>query len=244
MLKKTTQFITALLGLSAIGASVYAIHQHFLPKVPEPHRKTYPFGLLLGCKAHDDGTPTRSQIYRCDLAVDEYEKGSYQALIISGGAVKNDYVESEVMRELVHDQNEEIPVICETSARTTWENLEKTKALIGDVPILIMTGSTHARRAAAMAAHFFSEFTVASYNDWSLKKVGQEIPSRIRYCALEIQKNLQEKKAHKELDASQNLEFIDEENPEEGEEDYYEFFAGEVEPEEDESDWAFDDSWK
>ncbi len=226
MLKKTTQFITALLGVSALGAGAYAVHQHFLPKVPAPNRKTYPFGLLLGCKAHEDGTPTRSQIHRCDLAVEEYEKGSYQALIISGGAVKNDYIESEVMRKLVHDQNQEIPVICETTARTTWENLEKTKALIGDVPILIMTGSTHARRAAAMATHFFSEFTVASYNDWSLKKVGQEIPSRIRYCALEIQKSLQEKKNQK---AFSQIEYVDEDDPEDGQEDYYEFFTGEVE---------------
>lgn len=234
MLKKTTQWMAGLLGLSALGAGAYAIHQHFLPKVPKATRQTYPFGLLLGCKAHDDGTPTRSQIHRCDLAVEEYEKGTYQALIISGGAVKNNYVEAEVMRDLVHKQNETIPIVCETTARTTWENLEKTKSLIGDVPILIMTGSTHARRAAAMAAHFFSEFTVASYNDLTLKKVGQEIPSRIRYCALEIKKGLEKKKDQKELESQRPLAFIDEDAPEN--ESYYEFFTGEVEPvEEDET---------
>lgn len=244
-LKNTTKLITALLGLSALGAGAYAIYHHFLPSIPNPTHKVYPFGLLLGCKAHDDGTPTKAQLGRCDLALKQYQEGHYQVLIISGGAVQNEYTEAYFMRDLLKDQGS-MPIVCEPTAKNTWENLEKTKEMIGDVPIMIMTGSTHARRAAAMAANFFTDFTVVSYPDFSLKKATQEIPSRIRYCALEIQKRFQQKREQKALEKENRnaLQFINEED-DFGDEGYYEFFTGEVEEDEndDEDPTLFDDDW-
>lgn len=185
-----------LIVAAAAGAGAVAVYRHFLP--PLSRRKpgqSVPFALVLGCGGHDDGTTSRSQRGRCQLAIDEYDKGSYQTLILSGGAVRNAYIEAEVMKNWIDQQRARtgqppIPMILETEARNTWENFSHTRELTGDVPILIMTGSMHARRAGAIASSFFSDYRVASYPDFTLKKFCREIVSRSQYCSIELLKRL------------------------------------------------------
>lgn len=197
-MQKTTERILKLgadlaAGAAAVGA-LYAFYRHFLPPT---RRKVslarYPYALLLGCAAHDDGTPSTAQIGRTQLAVDEYENGLFDTLMISGGAVRNPYTEATMMKEMIQ-KHSDMPILTETHAKNTWENMAFAKDILGDVPIVIMTGSMHARRASAMAANFFTDYVVVSYPDFSWKRLKQEIPSRIQFIAIELSKFFKNRK--------------------------------------------------
>lgn len=172
------------------AAALAAVYEKFLPPIRKPDRKHYPYGLVLGCAAHDDGTPTRAQLGRCELAIEAWRKGDYDTLIISGSNVKNQYVEAQIMKELIHNIEPDLPIYTEEKARNTWENLKYTRQMIGDAPLEVITGALHARRASAITKNFFSDYAVIGYPDFTWKKFFREIISRIQYCAIEIQKKL------------------------------------------------------
>lgn len=196
-MKKKTEKILIWTGLltsaAAAGAVLALLFKIFLPsEKPEKEKaeqKKWPWALLLGCPAHDDGTMPTSQIRRCNLAIKAWEDGLYENLIISGGKVRNSYGEAETMAAFIRaNGGADIPILMETHARNTWENIKNTRLLIGDQPILILTSSLHARRTAAMARHSFSDFALVTYPDYKPKHILREIFSRLLYIRLEIKK--------------------------------------------------------
>ena len=50
------------------------IYYYFLPPIPSLKKQKYPYALLLGCPSHDDGSMATSQIKRCELAIEAYQK--------------------------------------------------------------------------------------------------------------------------------------------------------------------------
>lgn len=176
--------------LGSVFVVFLCIYEKLLPPTRRSKKdKVYPYGLVLGCACHDDGTPSHAMEGRCKLAVDEYQAGRFQTLITSGSAVKNQYVEAEEMEKYIHALDPSIPILKETHARNTWENLKFTKEMIGDQPILVMTGQMHARRASAITKNFFSDYAIASYPDFSFKRLLTEIYSRFKYCWIELSKS-------------------------------------------------------
>lgn len=153
------------------------IYHHFLPPVFRNKKRTYEYAILLGCPSHNDGSYANSQIKRCELAIKDFYKGRYQQLVITGGAVKNQYVESIEMKKYI-DERVEIPILCETQSRNTIENFMYTKELIGDHSVLILTSCTHARRACAIAREYFSDYSVDYYYYARLRHIKWEIGAR------------------------------------------------------------------
>ena len=94
--------IVSLLIIALILCLIYAacIYRSYFPPLPK-RKDHYPYALLLGCPSHDDGSYATSQVKRCDLAIKAYKNGFYDTLIITGGAVKNQYVESEQMAKYI-----------------------------------------------------------------------------------------------------------------------------------------------
>ena len=72
------------------------IHDAFIPRIPKRQKEIYPYAILLGCPCHDDGSLSTSQVERCELAI--RSKDLYSTLIITGGAVKNEYYEAIEMK--------------------------------------------------------------------------------------------------------------------------------------------------
>ncbi|WP_294731488.1 YdcF family protein [uncultured Faecalibaculum sp.] len=177
-------FLKWLLALGAIGAGFY---YWMLPPVKKP-RKQYPFAILLGCPCRQDGSMSRSQVERCKLAMAAWS--SYRTLVITGGAVKNQWPEARTMAAYIESRCP-IPVVIEDQSRTTWENLKNTRQIIGDVPVLLLTSSLHAPRAQAMARHFFSDVAVQTYRENRVKHVLREWVSRRIYMAMELRKLFQ-----------------------------------------------------
>lgn len=186
--RRNKAVLVSLFGAAAGLSLVW--HEHQLPpcRKPKVSQEPYPFGLLLGCSVHDDGSLGREMKLRCHLAIDQYLQGKYHTLIISGGAVRNPYVEAEVMGNYIHELCPQLPILLETQAQNTWENMKYAREMIGDQPILILTGGLHARRSNALARQFFSNWAMESAPDFTWKKAGREAISRIIYLWIELKK--------------------------------------------------------
>ena len=182
--------LKTLLGLSGLLlagtlAAYKTVEHRMLPACPA--KKPERYALLLGCPSHSDGTLSRSQLKRCHLAMKAWDEGLYDTLVISGGAVRNRHTEAKAMADYIRFFRN-IPIVEEDQARNTWQNFEKTKDLLGDQPILVLTSSLHARRACAIARQFFSEYSVMTYPDWKPKHIAREYASRLIYFANEFRK--------------------------------------------------------
>ena len=166
---------------------VLGIHDAFIPRIPKRQKEVYPYAILLGCPCHADGSLSTSQIERCELAIRERNK--YQTLIITGGAVKNEYYEAIEMKKYI-EQKADIPILTETQAKNTFANFTNVKKMTGDVPVLILTSSLHARRSCAIAKQFYKEYSACTYPHYKLSHIFREIVSRYIYIKIEIQKKL------------------------------------------------------
>jgi hypothetical protein len=57
--------------------------------------------ILLGCPNEDSGAPAACQTARVDIAMSLYQAGLASAFITTGGAVQNQWVEAETLRDLL-----------------------------------------------------------------------------------------------------------------------------------------------
>lgn len=167
---------------------IFLIYNYYFPPIPK-RKKKYTYALLLGCPSHDDGTMASSQIKRCNLAIEAYNKHMYDTLIISGSNVKNEYIEAIEMNTYIQKQVQ-IPTILETKARNTYENFKLSKKIIKENDVLILTSQTHAKRACAIAKQFFNHYSAYWYPDHKPKHIAREVVSRLVYIKIEIQKKI------------------------------------------------------
>ena len=175
------------ISLCIVFLGILGIHDAFIPRIPKIKQKKYPYAILLGCPCHDDGSLSTSQKERCELAI--RNKDLYSTLIITGGAVKNQYYEAIEMKKYI-EQKADIPILTETQARNTFANFTNVKKMTGDVPVLVLTSSLHARRSCAIAKQFYHEYSACTYPHYKLSHIFREIVSRFIYIRIEIQKKL------------------------------------------------------
>jgi uncharacterized SAM-binding protein YcdF (DUF218 family) len=79
--------------------------------------------IVLGYPADDDGNPTPLQLASVTEAAREYERGVAPRVIVTGAAVKNNFVEAQVMARTAEAQG--VPataVVIEPDARDTIQN--------------------------------------------------------------------------------------------------------------------------
>ncbi|MBQ0065808.1 MAG: YdcF family protein [Firmicutes bacterium] len=165
--------------------SILVIYYHYFPAIPKK-KEHYEYGLLLGCPSHNDGSYANSQIKRCELAIQDYYKGKYNTLVITGGAVQNQYVESLEMKKYILERVD-IPILCETESRNTVENFQFSKRIIGEQSVLILTSGTHARRACAIAKDYFKDYSADYYYYARPRHIFREIGARYLYIRDKIQ---------------------------------------------------------
>lgn len=164
------------------------VYEHYFPPIPKK-KGTYPYALLLGCPCHNDGTLCTSAKKRCQRAIEGYQAHDFETLVITGGAVKNQYTESIAMKDYILKQCK-MPIVCETKSNNTWENMVFSKEIIQNQPVLIITSGTHARRACAIAKQHFKSYSAIWYPEHRLKHILREIASRLLYIEIELKKKL------------------------------------------------------
>lgn len=79
--------------------------------------------IVLGTPADKDGNPSPRQLARVTEGVHEYERGVAPRIIVTGGAVYNQFVEAQVMARTAEAQGiPESAVLEDPNARNTIEN--------------------------------------------------------------------------------------------------------------------------
>lgn len=151
-------------------------------KPPKPScKQQYEYILILGCPANDDGTLSSAQLRRIQAAATYVKKGYANHIIISGGAVKNQFVEAQIMGDHLQEMLVGFPLTLslETNARNTFQNMQQTKAQYGGTKVLVVTGSSHIRRAYFFAKKFYTDCSVGfgklhdpcSYTFWEYTRM-------------------------------------------------------------------------
>ena len=107
-----------LLGLIAWGAAERA-----LAPAENTSQTTFDALIVLGAPVDGDGNPSPRELARVTEAVHEYERGVASHVIVTGGAVKNRFVEAKVMGRIAEAQGIPASAVFEDpKARSTVEN--------------------------------------------------------------------------------------------------------------------------
>ena len=114
--------------------------------------------IALGCPADGDGTASECLQCRVRAAVKAVREQRMRAIIFSGGAAHNRYVEGEVMAELASQSG--IPrdrILIEGQSLTTWQNLRYAQRIMRDhgfETALLISAKNHLPRARRFAEYY------------------------------------------------------------------------------------------
>jgi uncharacterized SAM-binding protein YcdF (DUF218 family) len=114
--------------------------------------------LVLGNPAKDDGSIAPVAKSRLQEAIELYRAGAAPRLLLTGGAVKNHFVESAVMRQFALAQG--VPasaLFTEGQSRNTIQNAYYSYQIMQAhdwTSALVVTSPTHVRRASLIFMHF------------------------------------------------------------------------------------------
>jgi SanA protein len=123
-----------------------------------PSPPTTDVGIALGCPTDDDGQP--SDCLRCRVAgaVHALERGRVRAVIFSGGAAHNRYVEGLAMAQLARASGvRPEQILVEGQSLTTWQNLRFSKRIMaahGYRTALLISAREHLPRARRFADYY------------------------------------------------------------------------------------------
>lgn len=135
------------------------------PKAPPLLRTTqYDTCIILGSPAKEDGTISRMQKTRMDKAIKLYQQHLTATLLVSGGGVRNQHIEADVMAAYaVHKGVNQADIIVENKAQNTYDNLRYAKILCEQRDfhqILVVTSRFHVRRANFFVHKFFTSYAM------------------------------------------------------------------------------------
>lgn len=131
---------------------------------PKPDNKLHePFDylLVLGNPCADDGTLSPTQQERIHTCIRYLQATSCRNVVISGGAVQNEFVEAEAMAQALHNEYHGCKIALECQAKNTFQNFQYTKKRYGKERILVITSDAHTRRAYFFAKKFYTHVSIA-----------------------------------------------------------------------------------
>lgn len=140
--------------------------------------------LVLGCRVKGE-TPSVSLERRMETALNLYNKGYGEKIILSGGQGKGeDITEAEAMRRyFIANRVNPLDLIIEDKSTTTYENIEFSKKLMDRnkiESIIIVSNGYHLKRASSIAEKFnidatYKGFVLSDYPTVELKGFLREI---------------------------------------------------------------------
>jgi uncharacterized SAM-binding protein YcdF (DUF218 family) len=148
--------------------------------------------LIPGYPSSSDGYPHPVQRLRVEAGYSAYQANRCSRIVLSGGAVKNAYVEAESMAEIARALGmPERNLIIEARARTTWENMGCSQPYLrGYDRILVVSDSLHVHRAKRYACRQYMAvcsriYAIGSYPPlallwWKLPAAAYELLAWIR----------------------------------------------------------------
>ncbi|AWN23533.1 YdcF family protein [Deinococcus irradiatisoli] len=138
---------TTLLGAGLLGVLAW------LSPLPPPRSPARPAPTLLVLGASQvGGRPSSAFRRRLDHALTLYRQGGVRRIIVSGGVGQGQHI-SEGATGVRYLRGRGVPgtaLRAEERSRTTFQNLEFSRPLIGG-PVTLVTDAVHARRALSLA---------------------------------------------------------------------------------------------
>ncbi len=138
--------------LLVIGLVGWAVIARNLAPASNTSRARFDAIIVLGHPADSDGNPTPGQLARVTEGVREYERGVAPRLILTGGAVRNQFVEARVMARSAEAQG--IPrsaIFLDQQSRDTIQNAcyaERIMKAHGWRSAEVVSSGSHLPRAA------------------------------------------------------------------------------------------------
>lgn len=138
----------------------------FLPFVRNTGRESaselFDVIIVLGNPANADGSPSKVMTQRVSLGVDLYNQGVAPDIIFTGGAAANEYVESDIERQIAMDMGvPEEHIITERMSMTTYQNAyfaTKVMEQHGYESAAIVSSSYHLRRVKGIFSNYDIEY--------------------------------------------------------------------------------------
>lgn len=134
------------------------------PKLKK-EKETYDCAIVCGYPADSDGSPSKLMKTRVDKAVKLWEDRKVKYIILSGGAVANEYTEAEVMKQYALEMGvPESAIIEETQAVSTYHNMMYVKEIMERecfADCVVVTNGWHLRKANHYARKFKLDYVMA-----------------------------------------------------------------------------------
>lgn len=125
--------------------------------------------IVLGCPAETTGRPSACLMCRVHAAVSVYRAGKVRAVIFSGGAAHNEFIEAAVMaRQAEQDGLPRHAIFLEPESLTTWQNLRFSRRIMeqnGFRTALLISARTHLPRARRFADYYEIPTSLAACED-------------------------------------------------------------------------------
>lgn len=151
--KKILKTIALVSAWILIVAAIF----YFTIPLGNTHATHFDVLLVLGYPANPDGTPSPEQRERVLEAVHQYRAGVAPAMIFSGGAAHNRFVEADAMAKLAESSGVPVRAIVEERrARDTIQNVEYSTQIMrshGWDSMEAVTSAAHLRRASFILMH-------------------------------------------------------------------------------------------
>jgi uncharacterized SAM-binding protein YcdF (DUF218 family) len=147
-----------ILSIVAVIAVVFVLVSYLSIPMSDTQQQRFDVIIVLGNPANDDGsiaTVARSRVLE---GIRQYRAGVAPHLMMTGGAVKNQFAEGNVMREFAISQG--VPadeVFAETQSRNTIQNAYYSYKIMQShhwTSALIVSSPTHIRRASLIFRHY------------------------------------------------------------------------------------------
>ena len=141
--------------------------------------------LVLGAGLRPDGTPSDMLRDRLDTAIDLYERGACDTILLSGDRSGEDYDEVSAMKDYCLSRSvPEENIETDETGFSTYESLENAIDVHGYDDIIAVTQSYHLHRAIYIAEQMGAEVVgvsadVRSYRGQTMREV-REIAARIK----------------------------------------------------------------
>jgi uncharacterized SAM-binding protein YcdF (DUF218 family) len=140
--------------------------------------KTFDAIVVLGCAVRPDGTPGPAFRRRIALGCELLRAGHAERLVITGGRVRSPIAEADAARSYIAASSL-APIdalVLETEARNTRENAQRTRAMLGEARVLVVSCSWHVPRARRVFARVFTNVECAGAPG-SLRGALREVPA-------------------------------------------------------------------
>ena len=132
----------------------------------EQRYKKYDCAIICGYPANIDGEPSTIMKSRVEMGVTLYKKDKIKFLILSGGAVKNEYQEAKIMASYAISLGvKKEDILIEGQSRSTYHNLMYSRDIMqinGLKNALVVTNSWHLRKADHYARKFKLDYAMVS----------------------------------------------------------------------------------